>query len=347
MNLQNMLRSPAGWLEAAGNVIISSRIRLARNLSGVPFPHQAGPKTLAETYRRVVDAARQAGAFKSAAVIKLSDVEPVDRAFLVERHLISRPLASKPDSRGVVVGPAERLSLMVNEEDHLRLQAMGPALGLVPLWESLNGLDDELGGKLPFAYDGRLGYLTAHPSNLGPGMRASCLAHLPGLTLSGDINQVLEALPKLGMTARGAFGEGTRVLGDLYQISNATSLGRGEAELAAAVEKIARQVEKAERAARERLFRGPARLQTEDRVWRSLGVLTHARRLSYEEAAGHLSNVRMGLAAGLDLKPANVKSVDELFFLARPAHLQMLAKRELDPAERDALRAEHIRSKLK
>ena len=346
MNLHNMLGAPVAWLQGTGDVAISSRVRLARNLDGRPFPGRASAPALAAARKEIVEAARRTRAFRNAPVIYLDDVEPVDRAFLVERHLISRPLAAHPASRAVVVSEAERRSLMVNEEDHLRLQALGPGLAASELWRDLDRADTELGRALRYAYDPRLGYLTAHPSNLGTGLRASCLVHLPALGLGGAINRVLEALPEAGLTVRGAFGEGTRVLGDLYQVSNASSLGRTEGEIAADVDRLVDRLRKAEGRARESLFEGPARLGSEDLVWRSLGALTHARRLSYEEAVSRLSAVRMGLAAGLDLRPASAAKVDDLLFHTRPAHLQMLARRELGPEERDALRAATIRARL-
>jgi protein arginine kinase len=347
MQLQTMLRFKTGWAEAEGpehGVVLSTRVRLARNLRA-PFPAHAGPAALKRVLETCFAAARGAG-LKDAAYFKLADLDETDRHFLVERHLVSPLLAERPSSRGVVVGERETLVMMVNEEDHLRLAALLPGLRLREAHAAVDRLDDGLSASLDFAFRDDLGYLTACPTNLGTAMRASCLVHLPALGMAGAVSKVLESLGRAGLNARGLYGEGTHVVGDFFQISNATGFGRTEGEILNALERALNTLVSKEKDARATLAGGGAKLKLEDEVHRSLATLGAARLLSFEEAQHHLSRLRLGLDLGWRL-PADLAVVNDLALITQPAHLDLLAQKVLNPIDRDALRASLVRRRLK
>lgn len=344
-----MLRVPMAWSAPDGphaDVVLSSRVRLARNLKAHPFPSRARAGDFAEVLAEALAAAAKARSLAGAARIRLDDVDAVDRLFLVERRLASNLLAAEPRERAVVVGERETLSLMVNEEDHLRLQGLGPGLSLADLYARVAALDDELAASLELAFHREWGFLAACPTNAGTGLRASALVHLPGLGLTGRVNRVLDSLARRRLTTRGLYGEGTRVMGDFYQVSNSTTLGHGETEIVGAVGEAVEAVVAEESRARSELESGPQRLKLEDLVYRSLGALRGARVIAYEETLQHLSYLR--LAAGLGWKvPSDLGTINELVILAQPGHIQMLAGKELEAADRDFLRATLLRRKLK
>jgi protein arginine kinase len=347
MQLQTMLRFRTGWAEAEGPdhaVVLSTRVRLARNLHA-PFPSHLGPAGLKRVLESAFTAARGAG-LKEAAYFKLADLDETDRHFLVERHLISPALAAHPASRGVIVGEREALTAMINEEDHLRLAALLPGLRLREAHAAVDRLDDGLSAGLDFAFRDDLGYLTACPTNLGTGMRASCLVHLPALAMTGAVGRLVEGLTRAGLVARGLYGEGTRVVGDFFQLSNATGFGRTEGEILAALERSVGAVVAREKEARAALATGSAKLRLEDDVHRSLGLLSSARLLPFEEGQQHLSRLRLGLAMGWKL-PADLALVNELTLTTQPAHLDLLAQKVLSPLDRDALRASLVHRRLK
>ncbi len=337
------------WAQATGpqhETVLSSRVRLARNLSRAPFTSVASPKACAAVLQSVFGAARKAAPFKGAAFLELEGLEAIERQFLIERRLISHALAAEPKHRAVIVGEREVLSVMVNEEDHLRLQAVDSGLCLKELWQKAEALDEALAQGLEFAADPRWGHLTACPTNAGTGLRLSALVHLPALSLAGQINPLLEGLGRLQMTARGIYGEGTKVIGDFYQISNATTMGLSEAQF---LEKVARAVSglvAKEMDLRRSLVEGAQKTQVEDLIYRALGILSHARRISYEETMQHLSYLRMALSLGWKV-PASFEMLNELIILAQPAHIQMVAQKELSAADRDFLRAALLRKKFK
>lgn len=348
MQLKNMLRYKMNWARPTGpdhEVALSSRIRIARNLAGHLFPQRADKKGLKAVLSATFKASEKSGALGKAARIRLDAVDPLDRLFLVERHLVSNLLASVPHARGVVVGDGEVLSLMVNEEDHLRLQGIDSGLCLESLLGAVGRLDDELAAELKPAFDSKWGYLASCPTNTGTGLRASCLVHLPGLALTGEINRVLDGLSRLGVVARGLYGEGTKVMGDFYQISNAAALGPPEEEIAAGITHVVQSLISREKEARKALLSGQ-KTRSEDLVYRSRGVLSSARMISFEETMQHLSYIRMGTAMGLKLG-TDLKTINELLVLIRPAHIQMLAGKELPAGDRDFLRATLLRRKFK
>ncbi len=347
MQLQTMLRFRAGWAEAEGPehaVVLSTRVRLARNLRS-PFPSHLSAAGLKRVLDAAFNAAKSAG-LKDAAYFKLSDLDATDRTFLVERHLASPALAQRPAARGLVVGERESLVVMVNEEDHLRLASLLPGLRLRDAHAAVDRLDDGLSSALDFAFRDDLGYLTACPTNLGTGMRASCLVHLPALALTGAVGRLIESLTRAGLIARGLYGEGTRVIGDFFQLSNATGFGRTEGEILAALEKSVGAVVAREKEARAALSAGAARTRLEDEIHRALGLLGAARLMPFEEGQQHLSRLRLGLALGWKL-PADLALVNELTLSTQPAHLDLLAQKELSAQDRDALRAALIRRRLK
>lgn len=345
--LQILLKNKMAWAQASGphhDVVLSSRVRLARNLQGYPFPWRASSPALKAVLSKVLAAARKSP-LKDAAVLELDGLDSVDHALLIERHLMSPALAAEPAQRAVIVDGPESLSLMVNEEDHIRLSSLQPGLSLRQAYREAEGLDEALEHSLDLAFRSELGYLTACPTNLGTAMRASCLMHLPGLGLTGKVQTLLENLPRYGLTARGLYGEGTKVIGDFFQISNATALGRTEAELLMAVEKAATQLAAAELEARRNLASGPRRTQVEDIVHRAVGLLRSARLLSFEEAAHHLSALRVGLSLGWEV-PGDIGLVNELSILVQPAHLMTAAGKPLSPEEQSAARAALVRQRL-
>ena len=347
MNLQGMLRCRMGWAQAEGpshDVVLVSRVRLARNLAAAQFPGRAKAASLKSVREQIFAAARQTD-LKGAAYLELDGLDEVDRRFLAERHLISPVLAGQPGQGGAVVDPRECLNLMINEEDHLRLFALTPGLDLRQAARAAGALDDELARGLVYAFRRDWGYLTACPTNLGSGMRASALVHLVGLGLGGYINKLLETLPRAGLIARGLYGEGTRVMGDFFQISNATGLGRTEAELAAAVESAVEALVRREKEARQKLAAGPGRARLEDTVYRAIGALTGARLLSFEESCRHLSALRLGLSLGWAV-PGDFGTVNELMVLTQPAHLAMLAGKPLVGDDQAVLRASLVRRRL-
>lgn len=348
MQLHNMLKLKAGWISGPGPEqagVLSSRVRLARNLADSRFPGKASPKDLKAVLEKCWEAARKTKSLSKAAYLGLKELEPLDRRFLMERHLISHELADQNESRGVVIGDKEMLSLMVNEEDHLRLQSIEAGFSLKEAYKKAAELDADLSNKISFAFDGQWGHLTACPTNVGTGMRASCLVHLPALGLQGKINPILEGLSRLGMAIRGLYGEGTRVLGDFFQISNATALGRSEEEMIGNLESALKALVQKEKQAQKEIAEGSDRLRLEDRIYRSLGILQQARSISFEESMQHLSSLRLGLSLKLELT-CDLTSLNELLLILQPAHVQMAAHKELSPAERDFLRAQILRKRL-
>jgi protein arginine kinase len=347
MQLQTMLRFRSHWTEAEGPehaVVLSTRVRLARNLR-TAFPSHLGAAGLKRVLDQTFSAASAAG-LKHAAFFKLSDLDATDRAFLVERHLASPDLAAHPSNRGVIVGERESLVVMVNEEDHLRIAALLPGLQLRQAHAAADRLDDGLSATLDFAFRDDLGYLTACPTNLGTGMRLSCLTHLPALTMTGSIGRLIDSLTRAGLIARGLYGEGTRVIGDFFQISNATGFGRTEGEILAALEKAVASIVSRENDARAALSTGSAKVKLEDEIHRSLGLLGSARLLSFEEGQQYLSRLRLGVALGWKL-PADLSLINELTLSTQPAHLDLLAEKELSALNRDMLRASLVQRRLK
>lgn len=347
MNLDQLARDPSPWLDASGphaDMVLSTRVRLARNLVGVPFTHRARDEQLVSVLSAVERAAESSDTFKGGGLLKMHELLPVDRQFLVERHLVSHELSDGARPRGLYVTPGERLSIMVNEEDHLRLQALCSGFQLAEAWAVAEHADDEIDGALEYAFTDELGYLTACPTNVGTGMRASVLIHLPALVLTKQIDKVLKSIMQVGLAVRGLYGEGSEVMGNLFQISNQTTLGHSEKESVESLDRVSRQILDYEERARDVLVRD-AKTQIEDKVWRAYGSLRYGRSMASEEVINLCSAVRLGVALGFAGLPP-LKTLNELLVLTQPAHLTRRAGRDLGAPERNALRAELVRTHL-
>ncbi|CAA9341573.1 MAG: Putative ATP:guanido phosphotransferase YacI [uncultured Gemmatimonadetes bacterium] len=341
-----------GWIEADGphaDIVLSTRIRLARNLQGFRFGTRADAGDRREVLRLARAAADGSAALGSGRAYLIPDLPSPERQLLLERHLVSRELVSghagePPSDAALLTGPAEPLSVMVNEEDHLRLQTLLGGFRLHDAWRSIDRLDDELGSRLPYAYHPEFGYLTSCPTNVGTGLRASVLMHLPGLVLTQEIGKVLQGIAQVGLTFRGLYGEGSEVVGNFFQISNQTTLGKTEEDLIDHLQRIVQQVVQYESSARAVLTRD-APTVIDDKVWRAYGLLRHARTTSFEELMNLLSGVRLGV--GLKLIPGvSVHTLNRIMIFAQSAHLDRVADQALPKGDPDVRRAAYVRGIL-
>ncbi len=349
------VRPPSGdldWLDAAGpvtDVVLSTRIRLARNLHGVHFAVRGAPEDRATVLRIAREAAEQSAVLANGEVYDISRMDARDRLLLLERHLVSKELlddgaGTPPTHAALFLSQDGAVGAMVNEEDHLRLQALLGGFRPREAWGLVDRLDDQLGGVLRYAYDAELGYLTSCPTNVGTGLRASVLVHLPGLVLTQEITKVLQGITQLGLTFRGLYGEGSEVVGNLFQISNQATLGRSEEDLIDHLAKTVEQVVQHEATAREVLLRD-ARAILEDKVWRALGLLKHARALPVQEMMNLLSGVRLGV--GLKLLPeVSVYALNRIMIFTQAAHLEQAAGTTLAKEAADVHRATYVRKAL-
>ena len=340
------------WLDASGEhagVVLSTRIRLARNLQG----HAFGPRARVNDREAVLEQTRRAMGkvelLAGSTLLELPDLDHRSRGMLLERRLASRELlgdvkVGPSRATAVLLAAQDPLSVMVNEEDHLRLQGLVSGLHLSEAWNLVDRLDEELGQELPYAYHHEFGFLTSCPTNVGSGLRASVLVHLPGLVLTKEIGKVLQGLGQVGLTFRGLYGEGSEVVGNFFQLSNQTTLGKSEEELIEHLDKIVRQVIQYEDQARQVLLRDAPQV-TEDKIWRAYGLLRYARSLPFEELMNLLSGVRLGV--GLKLLPElRVYTLNKLMIFTQTAHLGQAAGRDLPPTECDAHRAAYVRRVL-
>ncbi|OWK35988.1 protein arginine kinase [Fimbriiglobus ruber] len=349
MNLDSLLPNLGEWLRGTGpdaDVVVSTRIRLARNLAHFPFTSRAAPAQKAETEAKVRDAITKADLTHGLEYVGVASLPPLDRQFLVERQLISRELANVLEGpRGVAFDLRETVSIMVNEEDHLRLQVMRSGLALDEAWAEIDKVDDAIEARVAYAFHEQFGYMTACPTNVGTGMRASVMLHLPALGITRQIEKVFKALQKINLVVRGLYGEGSRASGDLYQISNQVTLGRSETRVLTEIREVIGMILQYERQARQVLIR--ERKQAEqDRVARAIGTLGSATMITSEETMELLSAVRLGINLNLldDLPPT---TVNQLFIHTQAAHLQKLMGAPLDGEERNAARAKYLRNKLR
>lgn len=335
------------WLRGEGrdsDIVISTRIRLARNLADYPFTSIASEADRKQILERVKEVVAGSEFANELLYVAIDDLGELGRQFLVERHLISRELAEGQGPRGVFIDHQERFSIMVNEEDHLRVQAMRSGFQLDETWDLINRLDDCLGQKLVFAYDEEWGFLTACPTNVGTGMRVSVMLHLPASVITRQMDQMFRSLEKLELVVRGLYGEGSQAMGDFYQVSNQVTLGRSEQELIKKMADVVPAIVGAERKARQFLL-DESRENLHDRVSRAYGILKTAQTISAEETLHLLSSVRMGIHLGL-INDLSILVLNELFLYTQPAHLQKLAGTELDSGDRNIERARYLRSKL-
>ena len=346
MTIPELMQQPSAWLAvgAGEGPVVSSRIRLARNVKDTAFPGWAGAEECDRLWHRLCPILEHVPALQPSASLAMGALEELDRQILFERHLISREQAEKTKGSGLVLRCDEGLSAMVNEEDHLRLQGMRPGLSLRAIWEEIDRFDTELEQQIEYSFSPKLGYLTACPTNVGTGMRASVMLHLPGLVLMNEINPVIKGMGKIGLAVRGLWGEGTEATGNMFQISNQMTLGDSEEQIVGVIEQIVHELIEHERNARERLL---DRRETvvRDHVGRALGILSHAHILTSKEALDLLSGLRLGIDLGI-LTTVNRRVVDELLLLTQPGHLQKMESKALKPKERDRYRARLVREKL-
>ena len=347
MEIKDLSDNTGEWLRGTGkesDIVISSRIRLARNITGYPFLSRANLKQRREIESLLRKTIIERNIAQDVSYVNLNQATAVDKLFLVERHLISKEHAEGEGERGVAFGKSETVSLMINEEDHLRIQVIRSGFELKNTWNTTDEIDNILGENLDFAFSSRFGFLTACPTNVGTGMRVSVMLHLPALGMTKHIEKVFNAVGKLGLVVRGLYGEGTKVSGDLYQISNQFALGKSEKEILSIIESVIPRITSYERMARKALVL-ESKDQLEDRIWRSYGMLKAARMITSEEILQLLSQVRMGVNIGL-IDDIGMQTLNELFVLTLPAHLQKLQGCELDSAQRNVIRASYVRKRL-
>ena len=347
MKLDDLIVGPSPWLQPGGpqsDIILSTRVRLARNVAGRPFSSRLTPEQREELEAWLKKAILKSLEPKGVAWFELEGMPDIDRRCLVERHLISRELAGGEGHRGVAIDPTQRIAVMANEEDHIRLQVYSPGLQLDETWRDADEVDDRIEHEVTYTFSPKLGYLTACPTNVGTGMRASVMLHLPGLVLTKQIEKVFRAVARMRLAVRGLYGEGTQATGDIYQISNQVSLGRSELDILKTLGAVIPQIIAYERQARDVLAtESPKYL--DDRIFRAWGLLTHARTISSEETLTLLSAARLGIHMAR-LKGGDIGAINELFLLTRPGHIQKMRGAELSEAERDIARAEYIRKRL-
>jgi protein arginine kinase len=322
------------------DIVVSTRIRLARNLSEYPFPNKLNTKSRTALNNIIKDAVEMDNKF-DLRFVEMKSLARFEAASMAERHIISPEFASDADGRALMISKDEDICIMLNEEDHIRIQIMKSGFALDEAYQVADEIDDLLGNKLEYAFDERIGYLTQCPTNLGTGMRASVMLHLPALTMNGQIHKLINTISKLGLTFRGAFGEGTKATGDMYQLSNQITLGISEEFAIKNLKAITLQLCANERAAREELLKS---IDTEDAIFRAYGTLKWARLLSTQELMDNLSLVRLGSVAGKISVP--VETLNELMISMQPASINVMAQQKLDEKERDTIRATKVRNRL-
>jgi len=338
-----------GWLDASGehaDIVLSTRVRLARNLQGYAFGQRARVNDREAVLRQFRGSVGRTEMLQGGTLLEIPSVAERTRRILLERRLVTRELlgtdGAEPErATAVHLSNRDPVSVMVNEEDHLRVQSLMSGLRIQEAWRMVDRLDEELGRELPFAYHPEFGFLTSCPTNVGSGLRASVFMHLPGLVLTKEIGKTLKGLGELGLTFRGLYGEGSEVVGNFFQVSNQTTLGRTEEDLIDHLDRIVRKVINDELHARQVLLRD-ARGVTEDKIWRAYGLLRYARSLPFEELMNLLSGVRLGVSLKL-LPRLRVYTLNKMMIFTQPAHLEQAANRDLPQAESDVHRASYVR----
>ena len=349
-----LLNNKDSWVNGKGpeaEIVFSSRIRLARNIANLPFPSQANNAQKIKVLDKAKEVYPKINSLKSSSFVNMAELSSLDSQFLVERHLISQEHAVNNKEKGLIMSKDEKISIMVNEEDHFRSQVILSGFDLKKCWQILDQVDKDLEKNISFSFLSDLGYLTACPTNLGTALRASCMLHLPALAFTKRINKILELLTRISFTTRGLFGEGTQALGNFFQISNQVSLGLTVTELIDNLIGVVNQVKAQEINARNFLLK-KHKISLEDNVWRALGILRNSRLISSREALSHLSILCLGLDLGI-IKNTDLSSkekgrniINNLFIIIQPAHLQKMESKVLEEKERDYMRAEILRKKL-
>jgi len=338
--IQNICRRPGPF----DRIVLTSRVRLARNLKDMPFPGRASKQQREDHLRAIQPVVQALPPMKKGFSSDLVSLKDLDRQLLVERHLISRELAKKKQGAAFVLSKDETCSIMINEEDHLRMQVILPGLQIKEAWKAVNKLDTLLENKLPIAFSGRYGFLTACPTNTGTGIRVSAMLHLPGLVIAEHMQQTITAVNKLGLAVRGLYGEGTEALGNVFQISNQMTLGETENDIIERLNKVVVQIIENEENARAKLLEGNPEMLFNN-IGRAYGILTNAHVISSKEAKNLLSLLRLGLDLGY-FPDMNPEVVDELFIVTEPGHIQFKEAKKMSPEERDIMRATQLRERL-
>jgi len=337
------------WMKGKGpesDVVISSRVRIARNLRNLPFPLMASPEqslSVTDQLLGVAESGRLNGLGKIEQ-IRLPELTELEKLVLVEKHLISPNLANESCNGALILSPNEDISIMINEEDHLRIQCLCSGFQVNEAWDSASKVDDIFEEQVDYAFDEKHGYLTSCPTNVGTGIRVSVMMHLPALVMTGQINRILSAVTQVGLAVRGIYGEGSEATGNLFQVSNQVTLGQSEQEIIDNLFQVARQIIEHEKSARDKLL-NESKLRVEDRVRRSYGILTQALIMDSKEASQRLSDIRLGSHLGL-LPEVNPLVLNELLVSTQPGFLQMTFGEAMSPEDRDKSRAELIRSRL-
>lgn len=344
--LKTVAAIPPAWLRGDDRnaVVVSSRVRLARNLAGRVFPEQMDEVERVALWVELRDLLAAEELLDDPLLLDMGGLSELARQLVFERHLISREHLRHRKGGGLATRRDESMSIMVNEEDHLRLQCFEPALGLVRAWERIDRLDTAISALVDYAYSDRFGFLTCCPTNVGTGMRASAMLHLPALSLLDEIRPVINGLSKIGLMVRGMWGEGSEIAGHMFQVSNQITLGKVEVEIIDYLAHIVTELSEHEENARKRLLATHSSL-IKDYVGRARGVLENAHILSTKEAFDMLSAVRLGIEAGL-IDGVGRDRIDELFLMVQPAHLQVGDDSLLGSAERDEIRARIVRNEL-
>ena len=346
--IDKLVMKRVSWLADSGpddDIAISTRIRLARNLKDTPFPICASEEDLRKSILGIQLATEKGKCLEDPIFLEMQKLSDIDRAILFERRLVSMDFSAKPKLSALILSRNEDISVMINEEDHLRIQAMHSGLQLGEVWNKINEFEAAIASQLPFAFDQNLGFLTSCPTNVGTGMRASVMLHLPGLALANQIQPVIQGVNKLGLAVRGIFGEGTDNLGNLCQISNQSTLGESEQDIIKRLEMVISQIVNHEKNARSKLLETNRDFLL-DNIGRAYGTLKFSYVMSSKEALNSLSMLRLGIDMEV-IKTVDIHSVNELFILAQPAHLQKYAGKTLSQDDRDKMRATLIRDKLK
>lgn len=349
-SVESLLSNPVSFLDDSGpddDIAISTRIRLARNIGKYPFPCASSAEVKREICSKVYSAVKESSALggEKMMVFDPSEMSKLDREILLERRLASKEFINDPEGRMLFVCPHEECSIMINEEDQLRIQTIRPGSQLKAVWKDIDRIDNALGKHLDYAFDEQWGFLTSCPTNIGTGMRASVMLHLPGLVLSGQISSTIAGINKLHLAVRGIFGEGSDNCGNLFQISNQNTLGEGELKIIDSLDSVIRQLIIQEKSARRTLMENN-RYGMLDLVGRSYGLLRHSYKLTFQEALQSLSGLRFGVDMGL-FSTINIHKVNELFVAVSPAHLQKNHSPEVSENETDVLRATLCREKLR
>ena len=347
MTISSLIATPSELTDSVSTktaIVLMTRIRLARNLAGHAFPGWAKPAQRVESFALCRAAVAATPQMKRSVDVAIADISELERQILVERHLISRELSGAKAGAGVIISKDQAFSVMMNEEDHLRIQVLRAGFNLKRAWSSINDLDSALEDNLDFAFSPTLGYLTACPTNLGTGMRASAMMHLPALVISNQMEKIVRAVNQLGMVVRGLFGEGSDASGSIFQISNQTTLGESEAEIIKRLGSVLQSIVEHELNARGKLLEADAS-KLFDKVGRAFGILQNSHLLSSSEAMNLLSLIRLGVDLG-SFPEARRAMIDRLFIEAQPGHLQHAQKGEFDPGQRDVIRATRLRSEF-